>query len=1607
MNSEGVSVSARLEIVLEDKPLSRSVSTPAYVTNPLVPGTKDLYVCLGDSITMIDASQSTTTPIVDYYWESPWGVASGREYSFRAMAVGDNHILVHRVTNECGCYDEETIILHVSPSCPLKMNCYGSVCANSSVVYQVSEPTCGQYRWDIVGGTLLQGQGMQRIEVLWGAPESGYGTITLDASGCNCECREIKSVKISVISDAAVIEGPDVICKDEIVKYSLPLWGGTAYSWSVSPSTANIISGDSTNEMLLSVSQAGTYTLTAHYHCDFLHCGPYQVTKTIMVKDNLEIVTPQSSIVCMGQQVEFGTNATTGSSWIIKYNGTECYHSNVPAVNLNYTFTGSGFYTVEAVNAGYCNRAERVIEVPPVPPAPQNVRGPHEVCPGSSEYYMADATSDDYIILWEWDNGQPDLAQAVGERVMVTFDAGAADISVYQVDRRTGCRSEAVVWHTYPFVFEPWPYPSQIRVCEGQTFDLDLLPDHPDVPVLYEWKTPEPLAYTLTVVGDHLQRNVQVMTNYLGSVMQVPLYLTRGACGVVLTDAVTVVIGVIDPPVIRNEVFCSNTQCHLTVVSDEDLANADREQTYWEVDGVGVVRGLPAQVVFPHAGTYNVVLHYVSKYGCEATATHIFTVNDFPALELVESGGMLSVTGTGTGGFHYVWEPSAPDSQTIPTPTVQTRCTVCAPNGCCTTLTYMPPLPPCVQESGMVNVVHKCYNIVEVQLAAGVALPAKLSFLSGGVAVGDVVMLERSVSRLLVPSRLVNGIKVQWGTSTDSHCETVAMTPIESDCWLAFTVSGDCNGNIIIENQSACADPPVMQAEVSYYEGPTIYSAGLVDVVSVPAFVGSNQEKEFAIRISVGDDPNCYIEYIRLFGPQVLIRDLPQSMQLCVSTPAMLSATLNGCVKSVQWEFGDPSYNFGNDIYHTFSSGFHRVTLTVEGCNGCEQSGVINVDVAVNDISRNIQEDNSVAICFGNPKPVSYISQVIFPSPEYLYYWTPQVTLYGHSDLYTKRFDAYAGGDYRVLEVNPNNGCKGEATGNVNYPNEVLAIIRCKSAYCEGEEALAIGYASEQYHYQWRLTDGTGNLLESSTDANYRFTVPQGESCTLELVVTDNQGCTNSDTKTIAINSLPTAPAIAFGTNACITEGAVELSVPPLYRRALWSNGLSGYSTQYYTDGPASAYYVDAKGCRSPQGGITIPQAPDFGGLLTGCYPMCTNGTESTYVYTLGHAVGASWSWHRDGSVVQTGTVPPPPGVIGLNMASTGVYRLSVGYGQGCTAVSPELKMNPIDCGENHFGQVPANRVLSCVVNKVLCKSKGCGVEYTLDVTLSNMLSSAITVGSIVGTTPLVSTTPTMPFTVAAGGSRTLQLVFQYNFTTPPAVRLDVKDNTGVTVGTFGVDLSQSMECLNPDNCSDSVNLVYTLNTGQSVAGRVAYYDILCTTPSLLNQIIKVWCDGPGEMVSEISGNPYMGLFMIDYARLSQMVAAGETFCFKVLVCKEGTSPCVKEVCVNAEEMYEQCAQLQQGGESPKSAGGRTIGGVHYALQPNPTTGVVRVVDAASGMKAEGLETVAVLNMMGQVLVRSGGSGELDLSALPQGSYLVTVVGQKGEVEHLKLVKLQ
>ena len=1240
-----------------------------------------------------------------------------------------------------------------------------------------------------------------------------------------------------------------------------------------------------------------------------------------------------------------------------------------------------------------------------------NVAGPHEVCPRSAEYYTAEATSDDYFVLWEWDGGGTEPMQATGERVMVTFGDAASDIRVWQVDRRTGCRSDVVVWHTYLFSFDAWPYTQPFNVCEGQSIELNRLPDHPDVPVLYKWYTDRELAHTITVVGDHLERNVQVMANYsIPPVPTVLLHLERRACGVAQIDDVTINIGVIDPPEIADQHYCSHVNSLLDIVSEEAHINADPQQTYWVVDGVGTARGLPAQVVFPHAGQYIVRLHYVSVYGCEVEAVWTVTVEDFPALALEENGGQMCVTGGDGYALTYEWLPTGDGGTCVPYTGGQVSCTVCADNGCCTTLTHRLPDPPCVEEYGRFTVNPVCRNIVEVVLAADVPLPAELTFLCAGDAVGETVTLQTQTTRLLVPERCVDGMRVTWVEGGSNHCDMEAMNPIDSPDWLVFGISGDCQGNIIIDDRSEyVGESPVIEVEAGAGDG-VLYAGVLTEGLSFAAFGGSEIEHEFWVRFRIGDEDNCYVELVRNFGPQLQVGDLPTALTLCEYTPALLSADITGCTREVKWTFGDNSYNYGPSLYHTFESGSYHVVLHVEGCDGCQATKEMDVTVEVNDINRTINDNQVGPLCYGAPKVVTYFSSEIpFPTDDNLYYWTPPVTLRNViNEDDTKLFDVYEGGDYRVLEVNPNNGCKGEAAGNVKYPNEVPAHIGCNNTYCAGEEVLAIGYAGMQYSYQWQLEGSDGSPVGASTDGNYRFVVPQDAGCLLTLTVTDNRQCSNSDSKSIVINALPAAPDIYFDGNACITEGGVELAVAQLHPAVAWSNGQSGYTATYYTDGPASVYYTDVNGCRSPQGNVVIPVAPDFGGLLTGCYPMCADGTAQTAVYALGCADGSAWSWHCGDVLRQSGTVPAPPGVIRLNMNGTGVYRMRVDYGQGCKAVSPSLELTPVECSWTPYGPVAQGSPMECTVIKQECMRKGCAVQYIVDLMLTNRTWSTVTVGAIDCAAPMtVSCSPLLPLAVPASGAVTVRLLFVYDFSTPSVVRFAVRDNLGAEIGSFIADLSHSMDCLSPDKCDITVSLVCSINTGQSVAGRVAYYDIVCTVPGGASQILKVWSDGPGEMVTESSGNPYNGLFMISYARLTQMVAAGEDFCFNVLVCKDGDKPCVEQVCKRAEELYEQTGQLTQGGDPPKRAVGRQGSTTRYALLPNPTTGAVAVVDATTGRSAEGLLSVTVLNLLGQTVAHTDGEGAMDLSALPQGSYLVKVVGQKGEVEHLKLVKLQ
>lgn len=147
-----------------------------------------------------------------------------------------------------------------------------------------------------------------------------------------------------------------------------------------------------------------------------------------------------------------------------------------------------------------------------IPPPPQHVAGPTEVCYGNSILLKAAPTDKHYYLQWEpldTSNTYPVLAE--GNSVTFSFGHKAINgIAVQQVDKVTGCRSEAYIHPVEAFTLKNGDIPGIMTVHEGDLVRLEL-PDQ-SKQVVYEWNTSDGGA---SIMGDNFAPSVNVLVNYL------------------------------------------------------------------------------------------------------------------------------------------------------------------------------------------------------------------------------------------------------------------------------------------------------------------------------------------------------------------------------------------------------------------------------------------------------------------------------------------------------------------------------------------------------------------------------------------------------------------------------------------------------------------------------------------------------------------------------------------------------------------------------------------------------------------------------------------------------------------------------------------------------------------------------------------------------------------------------------------------------------------------------------------------------------------------------------------------------------------------------------
>ncbi|MCX7744778.1 MAG: PKD domain-containing protein, partial [Flavobacteriales bacterium] len=257
-----------------------------------------------------------------------------------------------------------------------------------------------------------------------------------------------------------------------------------------------------------------------------------------------------------------------------------------------------------------------------------------------------------------------------------------------------------------------------------------------------------------------------------------------------------------------------------------------------------------------------------------------------------------------------------------------------------------------------------------------------------------------------------------------------------------------------------------------------------------------------------------------------------------------------------------------------------------------------------------------------------------------------------------------ASGIYTVT-VTSAAGCTATATTNVTIHPLPIAIANNDGPVCEGNtfNITAGGGVS----YSW-----TGPASYTSTQQNNSINNAQpNQGGTYIVIVTDNNGCSNTASTTVVVHALPIATASAGGP-AC--EGLnISLSAsggtnyqwtgPNAFSSTSQSPVISGATTS--NNGTYTVTVTDANGCSSTASTTitvyAIPIASFTAANLSGCSPVCTDFTDLSSVN--GSTI-TNWSWSSNGTNFSNQQNPTQC------FTNTGLYDISltVTSAQGCSA---------------------------------------------------------------------------------------------------------------------------------------------------------------------------------------------------------------------------------------------------------------------------------------------------------------------------------------------------
>ncbi|MDP4868897.1 MAG: gliding motility-associated C-terminal domain-containing protein, partial [Crocinitomicaceae bacterium] len=1071
----------------------------------------------------------------------------------------------------------------------------------------------------------------------------GSTTITYTVTSGLCASSTTMTVTVNALPTATIATtGATTFCAGgsvALVGPSAPAGMTYSYAWNLN---GVAIAGATANSYLANAS--GSYTLTVSNNNG---CSATSAATTVTVNGlpNIAIISGTTTL-CEGGSSNL-TNTATGGTWSSNNAAIAAVNSTTGAVSA--ISAGSAVVTYTITDANGCSNSESAtVTVNALPSATISATGSTTICAGGSVLLTASSASS-----YQWNlNGS-----AISGETAATYTASASGSYSVTLTNASGCdaTSSATVITVNALPSATITAGGSTTICAGESLTLSA---NAGTGYIYQWSTGSADqsitvntagAYTVTITDQNGCTATSAVTNVtvtalptiaaisgntgvcVGSVINLTSATTGGtwtssntanatinaasgelsgvaagtttvtyevtANGCTNTTTASVTINALPTATITATgatTFCAGGSVALVGPS----APAGMSYTYqWNLNGAAVTGATSSSYLANASGSYTLTVS--NNNGCSATsAATTITVNALPSIAAITGtttlcvGSGSTLASTTTGG---TWSSNNAAIATINSSTGA----VVAVSAGVANMTYT------------VTDANGCTNTATANVTVN-ALPSVAS-VTGAAAVcaGSTVQFE---------SATAGG---SW-TTNNAAVATVNATGVVSGvsaglATITYTIT-DANGC----TNSASADINVNTGATATITagGATTFCAGSNVVLTAnagSAYMWSTGAQTQAITVS--NSGTYTVTVTNASGcdavsavTTVTVNPLPAATILaggptnfCQGGSVTLTASPQVVGSTYLWSSGATTASI---VANTTSTN----TVTITSAEGCSTTASA-VTVTVNPLpTATITASGATTFCQGGS-----VTLTANGGTGLSYQWS--------NGSNNQTLNVTTAGSYTVT-VTDANGCSSTSAATVVTVNSLPSApaITGTAAVCVGSTTLLSTTASNPV---W----SSANTAVATVAANGLVTGVSAGTVAMTYTTTNANGCVNSQSVTVTVNTLPTAAISTMGATTFCQGGSVTLlaSSPTAgmtytYQWRLNGTAITGATASTYVANASGAYAVTIttnSACSATSAATTVTVNPlPVLAANAGATSVCEN---STAVITNAQA-GGLWS---------------------------------------------------------------------------------------------------------------------------------------------------------------------------------------------------------------------------------------------------------------------------------------------------------------------------------------------------------------------------------------------